>query len=79
MPATTVRNRPRLPITFAGLVGSLLDGGERKPKPRAQYTKCIAYCDDGRLCGLPARYIDMQRGGHVCFEHKPAKREALPA
>lgn len=77
MPSTTVRNRPRLPINFAGIVSAILDG-ERKPKARAQYNRCVALQDDGSKCGLPARYLDFKRGGHVCFEHKPEQRkEAL--
>ena len=76
-PATIVRNRPRLPFTFAGVVGSFLDG-EHKPKPRAQYTKCIAKQDDGSPCNLPARYVDMKLGGHVCFDHRPESRKAVP-
>jgi len=80
MPATIVRAiKPRGPFTFAGIVGAILDakdGGvvarRSPPSPR-----CIAYQDDGSLCGLPGRYIDMQRGGYVCFEHRPAKRKAV--
>jgi hypothetical protein len=31
--------------------------------------KCIAYLDDGRICGQPASYVDTQRGGLVCPSH----------
>lgn len=30
---------------------------------------CIAYREDGRICGRPAFRIDHQRGGMVCAEH----------
>lgn len=33
------------------------------------FPKCIAYCDDGRICGAPAPHADMQRGGFVCAAH----------
>ncbi len=80
MPSTIVRAvRPitRGPFTFAGIVASILHG-EHKPKSRAQYARCVASQDDGSPCGLPARYLDFKRGGHVCYEHKPnRKQEAL--
>jgi hypothetical protein len=31
--------------------------------------KCIAYLQDGRICGKSAIVIDYQRGGMVCNEH----------
>ncbi len=35
--------------------------------------RCIAYREDGRLCGRPATQLDRQRGGMVCGEHAPAR------
>lgn len=32
---------------------------------------CIAYREDGRLCGAPAPILDPQRGGMVCRLHQP--------
>lgn len=74
-PSTIVR-RPRLPGTFAGVVAAFLDG-DHKPKTRAQYRRCVAVQDDGSACALPARYVDMTRGGHVCFDHRPEARKAV--
>lgn len=34
--------------------------------------RCIAYREDGRLCGAPATVLDLQRGGMVCAAHSPA-------
>lgn len=31
--------------------------------------KCIAYNEQGNICGAPANIIDEQRGGMVCQEH----------
>ena len=31
--------------------------------------KCVAYLQDGRVCGKSAIVIDYQRGGMVCLEH----------
>lgn len=73
-PSTIVR-RPRGPITFAGLVGAILD--EPRRKPRATFKKCVAVLDDGRSCELPARYVNFEAGGHVCFEHRPPERKAV--
>jgi hypothetical protein len=74
-PSTLVPLR-RGPITFAGIVGTILDRRDAepstKPKPKP---RCVAMLDDGRPCGLPGRYLDFRRGGHVCLEHKPAKRQ----
>ena len=33
---------------------------------------CVAYCDDGTICGKPALIVDPQRGGMVCKAHAPA-------
>jgi hypothetical protein len=38
---------------------------------------CIAYLEDGRVCGLPAMHLDTQRGGFVCDDHRPAQEELL--
>ena len=35
--------------------------------------KCIAYKDDGTICGKPATVLDPQRGGMVCKEHAPKR------
>ncbi len=32
---------------------------------------CIAYREDGRLCGAPAPILDAKRGGYVCRLHQP--------
>ena len=32
---------------------------------------CIAYREDGRICGAPAPILDAQRGGYVCRLHQP--------
>jgi hypothetical protein len=32
---------------------------------------CIAYLENGRICGRPAVYLDRQRGGYVCWLHRP--------
>lgn len=75
MPSTLVR-RPRGPLTFVARIAQALEGrpsNRQKPVP-----KCCAYDDDGKICGLPGRYIDMQRGGFVCLQHRPdRKQEAL--
>jgi|GEM_PF-2818587 hypothetical protein len=31
--------------------------------------RCIAYTDEGFICGAPARHIDIQKGGMVCDKH----------
>jgi hypothetical protein len=59
-PSTIVRNRPRLPFTFAGIVGAILD--DPRPKHRATFNKCVALQDDGSACGLPARYVCFEAG-----------------
>lgn len=33
--------------------------------------RCIAYKDDGTICGALACHIDPNRGGMVCNEHLP--------
>ena len=40
--------------------------------------KCIAYREDGRICGRPATVIDQQRGGMVCQEHAPPAPQGQP-
>lgn len=40
-------------------------------EPRERWPKCIAYREDGRLCGAPAVILDQQRGGMVCRLHQP--------
>ncbi len=32
---------------------------------------CIAYREDGTICGAPASVLDTQRGGMVCTAHAP--------
>ena len=80
-PSTLVRAiRPadRGPFTFIGLSSLFVERGEHQAKPKAKVQRCVAREDDGTPCGLPARYIDMKRGGHVCYEHRPdRKQEAL--
>lgn len=34
---------------------------------------CIAYLNDGRICGAPACVLDLQRGGMVCWAHAPVQ------
>jgi len=36
---------------------------------------CIAYREDGTLCGEPAKHLDIQRGGLVCDEHQPTRSQ----
>ena len=33
--------------------------------------RCIAYDDEGRICGREAFFLDEQRGGMVCELHRP--------
>ena len=40
--------------------------------------RCIAYRDDGRICGAPAGMIDHQRGGMVCSAHHPSCANCPP-
>lgn len=80
-PSTLVR-RPRGPFTFVGLSSFFLER-EREPLPLPPVTRrtrrhvCVAKIDDGRSCGLPAHYVDMLRGGFVCDDHRPVKRELV--
>ena len=37
---------------------------------------CIAYAEDGTICGKPAIVIDVQRGGMVCEEHALRRDDA---
>ena len=83
-PSTLVRaiQRPRPPFTFIGLSAFHLEREEKCLKPEVSSLKpkplCVARQDDGSPCGLPARYVDFKRGGHVCFDHRPdRKQEAL--
>jgi hypothetical protein len=39
---------------------------------------CIAYREDGRICGEPAMVLDLQRGGMVCDRHAPQGGERPP-
>lgn len=74
-PSTLVR-RPRGPFTFIGHIAAAMENSEgRSRKPEAKRHPCVATLDDGRRCGLTARYVDFKRGGHVCFEHKPQTRQ----
>lgn len=62
------------------MIAAALDRAERGSHHVSGRTKptCIALEDDGRVCGLPARYIDMNKGGFVCLAHRPdRKSEAL--
>ena len=36
-----------------------------------QVAQCIAYREDGKLCGEVATILDEQRGGMVCAKHAP--------
>jgi hypothetical protein len=38
---------------------------------RLERLTCLAYLDDGRLCGEPATTVDPERGMVVCLEHAP--------
>lgn len=73
-PSTLVR-RPRGPFSFIGHIAAALEAQDRTPKPATKRHACVATLDDGRRCGLTARYVDFKRGGHVCFEHKPQTRQ----
>ncbi len=75
IPSTIVR-RPRGPLTFAGITALLLEREPAKPA-RSNYQKCVALQDDGSPCGLPARYLDFKRGGHVCLEHRPDRKKEV--
>lgn len=35
---------------------------------------CIAYLDDGTICGQHATVVDAQRGGMVCSDHSTKPR-----
>lgn len=78
-PSTLVRAlRPgnRGPFTFIGMAAAALERDEPARKPKAKpLPRCVAHEDDGRVCGLPARYVDFKRGGHVCADHKPERRQ----
>jgi hypothetical protein len=81
-PSTIVRAlKPasRGPFTFVGmsaLFSERGDGAQRTARPTLP--RCVAREDDGTPCGLVARYVDFKRGGHVCYEHRPdRKQEAL--
>ena len=39
---------------------------------------CIAYTAKGRLCGKPALNLDKQRGGYVCWIHRPRLPDETP-
>lgn len=42
------------------------------PNPMDRSRGCIAYHDDGRICGnKEGLVLDMQRGGMVCRAHAP--------
>ena len=79
MPSTLVRAlRPisRGPFTFVGLSSFHLEKDER-PVVTGERVKpsCVAREDDGRVCGLPGRYIDFNLGGHVCMLHRPDRKK----
>ncbi len=80
-PSTLVRAlRPisRGPFSFVGMTAFHLErDNQPEPKPRPRLAKCVATQDDGSPCGLPARYLDFKRGGHVCLEHKPDRRKEV--
>lgn len=79
-PSTLVRSRPRGPINFIGMIAAALEKAEQPRHHVSGRTlpTCVAKEDDGRVCGLPARYVDFNAGGHVCFSHRPnRKQEAL--
>lgn len=77
MPSTLVRAKPRGPISFIGHIAAALERGDGGVATTTTRPKCVAYLDDGRRCDLPARYVDFKLGGHVCFEHRPGKRELV--
>lgn len=39
--------------------------------------KCIAYTEQGFICGRPATFLDTRRGGMVCGLHVPDKAQPL--
>ncbi len=41
-------------------------------------SRCIAYDDDGAICGQPAMFVDEQRGGMVCEAHDPGHQKPAP-
>jgi|SRR6185436_3461436 len=56
------------------------DGGtakaecQRMPSFGAPLVRCCAYTEAGNICGVsPAPFLDFQRGGFVCAEHKPER------
>lgn len=81
IPSTLVRAlRPisRGPFTFIGMTALHLDKDEAPaPLPKTSPHKCVALQDDGSPCGLPARYLDFKRGGHVCHDHKPDRKKEV--
>lgn len=38
--------------------------------------RCIAYREDGAICGALASVLDLQRGGMVCAAHAPRQEGA---
>ena len=80
-PSTLVRAlRPssRGPFTFIGFAAQALEHEETKAaKPKPAVQRCVALQDDGSPCGLPAKYLDFKRGGHVCLEHRPDRRKEV--
>ena len=40
-------------------------------------SRCIAYTEEGVICGQPATRIDEQRGGMVCEEHYRPKQDRV--
>lgn len=47
------------------------DWMKRDDELHGQIVRCIAYREDGRLCGEPASVLDVHRGGMVCEAHAP--------
>jgi hypothetical protein len=45
--------------------------------PHIEPARCIAYREDGDgsgICGAPASFLDLDRGGFVCAAHRPERR-----
>lgn len=53
------------------------DSWQDDERPHVQSATCIAYTDDGKICGLPARHLDARRGGFVCDDHKAGQKSLV--
>jgi len=65
------------PSHGSGAGGTANRGRVLTPAHGLPLATCIAYTDAGNICGLsPAPFLDLMRGGFVCADHKPERRES---